>query len=129
MKVTKLFFILICIMLLGFSSCIHIGVNINPSDTDDELEIEPSAECLYVIELADEHLTTLEINPEDYKLILIENLVVKGKSDLDPDIWYLTYKQRSLIPNANKEIIGAGGEISVKVNFQTEEVEVTGYGE
>ena len=129
MKVTKLFFILICIMFLGFSSCVHIGVNINTSDSDDELEIEPSAECLYVIELADEHIETLDINPEDYKLILVENLVVKGKASFDPDIWYLTYKLRSLIPDSNKEAIGAGGEIFVKVNFQTEEVEVSGYGE
>ena len=127
MKKLIIFFILVLLAFI-FSSCVSMNFNVNTSDYEEENDLACD-DCLIAIGLAERELEELDLDDEEYRLIRVENLVQNEKGDRDPDLWLLTYKLENLIPHEPGEIIGAGGEIFIKVNVETEEVEVTGFGE
>jgi len=91
-------------------------------------EATPSEECQQAIDIANQFLPTLNLNPADYQLIKVENLVVTGDHYLAPQIWRLTYKLRDLIPEDGGEI-GAGGEVFIQVDISTGVARLQGFGE
>ena len=91
-------------------------------------EATPSEECQQAIDIANQFLPTLNLNPADYQLIKVENLVVTGDHYLAPQIWRLTYKLRDLIPEDGGEI-GAGGEVFIQVDISSGVARLQGFGE
>jgi len=88
-----------------------------------------SRECEEAISLAEAMLPTIDIKPEDYKLIEAKNLRDAAGVYRGPQFWHLTFKARYLIPSTPKGMLGAGGEIFVAVDLTERRAWVTGYGE
>lgn len=92
-------------------------------------EATPSEECQQAIDIANQFLPTLSLNPADYKLITVENLVAKGVDYLGPQKWRLTYKLRELLPQDATAEVGAGGEVFILVDTSTGVARLQGFGE
>ena len=89
--------------------------------------VSPSKDCEIAISLAEELLSTLN-DPNNYKLIRVENLYLPMRGYLGPHLWHLTFKSRELIPK-DKEPVGAGGEVFIQVDMNTRKAKLLGYGE
>ena len=109
------------LIVLVFCSVISYGQN-------KDVEVK-DVEYLKVIELADNLFPTIEIERQEYKLISINNLVIKGSDYQGPHIWHLTYKLKSIIPDDENSIIGAGGEIFIEINLIENKAKLLGFGE
>jgi hypothetical protein len=84
---------------------------------------------LQAIELSDSLLFDMDAQRSDFRLISIENMLIKGEEFIGPDIWHLTYKLKSIIPEDDKGMVGAGGEIFIEVNTKKRIAKILGYGE
>ena len=111
--------------LLFTVSCREKGSDLSSPGQDSGL----GKECRTAISLAEEFLSTLDVAPDEYKLISAENLVIVDEEFAGPHLWRLTFKLEELIPEDAIGIIGAGGEIYLEVNVNKGEVDLTGYGE
>ncbi|MDD3626273.1 MAG: hypothetical protein PHV06_03025 [bacterium] len=120
---------LLLIVFVFLVSCTVCTVVIKKDFEFNLQEDDPSDECLLAIEIAEMILEEEDIDLEAYKLISSQNLIIKGESFEGPEFWYLIFKRRDLIPEKEGEMIGAGGEIFVKINLAEEDGEITGYGE
>lgn len=109
------------LIVLVFCSAIAYGQN-------KDVEVK-DVEYLKVIELADNLFPTIEIERQEYKLISINNMVIKSSDYQGPHIWHLTYKLKSIIPDDENSIIGAGGEIFIEVNLIENKAKLLGFGE
>lgn len=76
-----------------------------------------SRECEEAVSLAEAMLPTIDIKPEDYKLVAAENLRDAAGVYRGPQFWRLTFKARHLIPHTHEGILGAGGEIFVEADL------------
>ena len=76
------------------------------------------------IKLALNVMVGSENNPDEYKIIKVENLLAKG-----PSVWLVTFKIKRIIPKKKGGIIGAGGEIFITVDLDTNSAKISGYGE
>lgn len=84
----------------------------------------PSSELLRAIELGNAFLPSLKRKPRDLKLIEVKN-VFGGK----PNIWRLTYKERSALPRETGGLATLGGELFVEVDLDTGKTKFAGTGE
>jgi len=92
------------------------------SDTGSLLPSSNEAirECLESISIGTRALQKKGIELADYKLIAVENLIY------EPDnIWFLKFKPRDLLPKDADTLIGAGGELMVRVNIKSKSCLVT----
>jgi hypothetical protein len=89
---------------------------------------DPARECQAAMSLGIALLTTRNMDPTQYKLVLAEN-VIKGPAYAGPHIWQLTFKLKRLIPETIDSKIGAGGELFVEVDLSTHKAKLLGYGE
>lgn len=79
------------------------------------------------IKAANQHLATIDIDVQKYKLISAQNMSIYDKKYIGPKSWFLTYKLRSLIPESERLPSGTGGEIFVLFNGSISSFKVT-YG-
>jgi len=93
------------------------------------MENKTDSDYQKAIQLADDLFPELKLKRSDYKLIGIQNMVIKGQQYEGPHIWRITYKLSSLIPKDEMGMIGAGGEVFIKVDIKNNKATVTGYGE
>lgn len=82
-------------------------------------------DCRRAVTLASRYLSRTRIDPEGYRLVKAELAI--GLTDRP--VWMLTFKPASLIPQSMEQVMGAGGELFLRVNLETEEVVLLGYGE
>lgn len=122
----KIIFILGAIFLFSHNT---FSEKTLPVSNSSPTQSSPSQECQLAISIAEEFLPTLDINPTDYKLIKIENMVIKRMSEIDPKKWYITFKARNVLPSDKNGILGVGGEIFIEVDLNTQQVEFLGVGE
>jgi hypothetical protein len=123
----KMFFTIFLITLVSIFTFSTVQTN---NETDVLINnLDDTADYKIVITLADELFPELELQRDNYKLIKIENLIVKGEKYLGPYIWHLTYKQKNLIHEDENEEIGAGGEVFIEVNLNIRKAKLLGYGE
>ncbi len=78
----------------------------------------PGKECAEAINLGVQSFIQQAINPEDYVLIAAETLH-RGPKYEGPKVWRLTFKLKSLIPQDQNGMLGAGGEVFVRVDLVT----------
>lgn len=88
----------------------------------------PAIDCQAAMSLGIALLTTRNMNPTQYKLVLAEN-VIKGPAYTGPHTWRLTFKLKRLIPETSEVEVGAGGELFVEVDLSTQKAKLLGYGE
>ena len=90
----------------------------------------PSRECKMTISIAEVFLQSLGIKSADYKLIQIENYVIRGeKNNMNLYKWRIAFKSRDMIPLDENGILGAGGEIFIEVDLKTQQAKFLGTGE
>lgn len=90
--------------------------------------LSPSQELKLAITIGEKFLKTLNINPNEEKLIKVENLYSRGRF-VGPDIWVLTFKYRKIIPNNAHQPLGTGGEVFIEVDLKEKMAKLLGYGE
>lgn len=84
----------------------------------------PQPDLNIAVQTALARLAALGKPLNEFKLISAKQIVFEGKY-----IWFITFKPIRLLPSdPATELVGAGGEIFVKVDIQTGETVVT-YGE
>ncbi len=87
----------------------------------------PGKECVDAVNLGVQSLIQQAINPENYVLIAAETLH-RGPKYEGPKVWHLTFKLKRLIPRDQNGILGAGGEVFVRVDLSTRQTSLK-YGE
>ncbi|MDY0004049.1 MAG: hypothetical protein RBU30_22310 [Polyangia bacterium] len=109
----------------------HMGSMGSPGPTSGvrPKRLGASADCVRAMRLAEKQLVESGKKAEDYKLIEAKNLVIKGGGQVAPHLWRLTFKPRSLLPEGNDGIIGAGGEIFLEADLKAGRARISGYGE
>jgi hypothetical protein len=117
-------FIIIFAFLVFTVSCKQAG----SSRFSYSHDVSPSEDCRIAISLAEELLSTLK-EPNNYKLISVENLYLPTRRYLGPHLWHLTFKLKDLIPKEDKKPVGLGGEIFIQVDMSTKKAKLLGYGE
>ena len=100
-----------------------------PAAARPQERLGASADCVRAMRLAEKQLVESGKKAEDYKLIEAKNLVIKGGGQVAPHLWRLTFKPRSLLPEGNDGIIGAGGEIFLEADLKAGRARISGYGE
>jgi len=116
MKMKKVFLISVTTLILTVAIIyINAGWCTSMSTTGTEL--------LQAIKIAEEAIVKKNIKLSEHKIIKAENVLKKS-----PKFWFITFKKKSLIPAAENQIIGAGGEIFVAVDLSKNTVKIT-YGE
>lgn len=87
-------------------------------------DFDDMKEYLMLIDLANEQLSKVIKNTDDYKIIEIKN---KLKSGLN--LWKVTYKLKKILPIKENDIVGLGGEIFIEVDTKHKTSKLSGYGE
>jgi hypothetical protein len=102
-----------------------VGVSlVRGSVTGSKPDAPQTADFTKAVSLSIGKLQSTAKSPSDYKLTKVEMLLNKGKW-----VWRATYKPTSLLPqDPSRQHIGAGGEIFINIDLNTEQAEVT-YGE
>jgi hypothetical protein len=88
-----------------------------------------SQEVIKVIQIAEKCLLDNQIDLKRYKLIKAENLYINNSKYIGPNKWYVVFKANHLIPEDEKGLLGAGGEIFVEVDLKDDKGKILGYGE
>lgn len=96
-----------------------------PSSTSREAGA--SNDCRLAISIAEAFLPEGKVQASHVKLIEVKNLLISGKDCCDPNLWQLTFLDKSLIDE--RGLRGKGGQIYVEVNVHTQKAKVTGWGE
>lgn len=86
---------------------------------------EIDGDCRRAVALAGRFISQSNIDPVRYRLVKAELAIgEKGRP-----VWMLTFKPASLVPQTSEQVMGAGGELFLRVNLETEDVVMLGYGE
>lgn len=119
---------LILSMIVKCSILIVLGATVavlfTKSTFANPVVTSPSSELLRAIELGNAFLPSLKRKPRDLKLIEVKN-VFGGK----PNIWRLTYKERSALPRETGGLATLGGELFVEVDLENGTTKFAGTGE
>jgi hypothetical protein len=114
-------------MIVKYSILILLGAAVavlfTKSTFANPVVTSPSTELLRAIELGNAFLPSLKRKPRDLKLIEVKN--VFGK----PNIWRLTYKERSAMPRETGGLATLGGELFVEVDLDNGKTKFAGTGE
>lgn len=89
---------------------------------------EIDGDCRRAVALAGRFMSRSKIDPPLYRLVKAELAIGQEVSAVQP-VWMLTFKLAALIPHSAEQVMGAGGELFLQVNLETEEVVLRGYGE
>ena len=76
------------------------------------------------IKLAVDVIVESEEDLSEFDIVKAENLLARG-----PAFWLITFKLKSILPKKKGGIIGAGGEIFVTAELDTNTAKISGYGE
>jgi hypothetical protein len=79
------------------------------------------------VSLAAAFLPSLSLAPDEYRVILVENILSGEKAS--PVHWRVGFKRRALFPQQANGLIGKGGEVFVEVDTATKAVLRTKGGE
>jgi hypothetical protein len=79
------------------------------------------------VSLATAHLPSLSLAPDEYRVILVENIL--SGEHASPVRWRVGFKRRALFPAQPDGKIGKGGEVFVEVDTSTKQVLRTKGGE
>jgi hypothetical protein len=113
-------------LLLLISICSSATVDAGNNEKKSNIT---ASECTQAIELAERVLLHNHYKLDEYKIIKIENLILQGKQYKGSEFWSVVMKKKSLIPDGKNDIIGAGGEIFIKVDLKRKTASIIGFGE
>jgi hypothetical protein len=109
-----------CVCLLMVVVSMVVPSLVKADGTGTEPARLPTIDLTKAVTLSIAKLESTVKSPSDYKLIKVELMWTTGKYT-----WRVTYKPAKLLPqDPSREKIGAGGEIFVDVDLDTEQVEV-----
>lgn len=77
-------------------------------------------EARQAVLLAVEYLPKLSINPDEYRVIFVQNILFGEKASAER--WRVGFKRRALFPAEPNGLIGKGGEVFVEVDVSTKTV-------
>ena len=89
----------------------------------------PSVELVEALLLSNEFLTTLNRNPQELKLIRVENRIYPGPGTVGPAIWRFDYLERSHIATKEHPLVAMGGGLFIEVDLETKKAKFLGVGE
>lgn len=111
-------------IITALSLVFIMQINPTPSQAADD---DCTLDCRLAIQIAERFLPSLKISPAEQKLIRVENLYLGKSRKIDPNLWKLTFKDRSVIGSYG--LIGKGGEIFIEVNLKEKKASFLGVGE
>jgi hypothetical protein len=82
--------------------------------------VSTDQEAREAVSLAAAFLPTLSLAPDEYRVILVENILSGEKAS--PVRWRVAFKWRALFPADADGLIGKGGEVFVEVDTSTNTV-------
>ena len=74
-------------------------------------------DCLDAIEIGARILASQPFEDAPFKLVGAVNLLKGASPPLGPSVWLLTFKPERLIPSNSAGIVGAGGELSLRIDL------------